>query len=108
MSEESPGFGPKVTEDDIAALITKADYHQFPGTTVTVCCLTLKNGYNVVGESACADPGNFDKDYGENLARKDAFNKVWALEGYLLRQRLADGELTDALDSVVNEMFGDD
>lgn len=34
-------------------------YYVFPGTTLTVCALTLRNGFQVVGESAAASPENF-------------------------------------------------
>lgn len=109
MSNESPGNGPKVTEESIKALVVEEAYHRFPGTTVTVCCLTLANGYNSVGVSACADPANFDAEYGMKLAREEAANKVWALEGYLLRQRLHDGEVTggipnDEVDALVEDL----
>ena len=63
-------------------------YHVFPGTTVTVCCLSLENGFTVVGESACASPANFDEELGRKIARQNAREKIWALEGYALRQKL--------------------
>jgi hypothetical protein len=57
---------------------------------LTFCVLTLRNGFTVTGESACASPANFDPQIGRDIARKNAREKVWALEGYLLKQRLAD------------------
>lgn len=77
--------GIHLTQTDVDNLIAKADFHVFPDTTVTACCLTLKNGYNVVGTSACVDPANFDEVLGRVLARKDAAQKIWALEGYALK-----------------------
>ena len=79
---------PTVTKEQIDSVITAIDYHVFPNTTVTICLLTLENGFTVTGESACADPRNFDKFKGEYYALEDAKNKIWRLEGYLLRQRL--------------------
>jgi Phage protein (N4 Gp49/phage Sf6 gene 66) family len=38
--------------------------------------------------SAAASPENFDAEIGEKIAYADARNRMWALEGYLLRQRL--------------------
>jgi hypothetical protein len=61
----------------------------FPNTTLTVCALTLKNGFHVVGESAAASPENFDQEIGRKIARDNARSKIWALEGYLLRSKLA-------------------
>lgn len=80
---------PRITPDHIESVIVGEDYHVFPGTTVTVCCLELKNGYNVLGESACASPENFDRDLGMKLARDNAKNKIWQLEGYALREKLS-------------------
>jgi len=79
---------PRLTPDDIDAAIVAEDYHVFPGTTMTVCCLTLRNGFSVVGESAAASPENFDEDIGRKIARRNARDKIWSLEGYLLKQRL--------------------
>lgn len=80
---------PRLNSDMIDATIVSEQYHVFPGTTLTVCALTLRNGYIVTGESAAASPENFDKAIGRKIARENARNKIWGLEGYLLRERLA-------------------
>lgn len=80
---------PRLTPDLIDAAIVSEQYHVFPGTTMTVCALSLRNGYIVTGESAAASPENFDKEIGRKIARDNARNKIWALEGYLLREKLA-------------------
>lgn len=80
---------PRLNPDMIDAAISSEQYHVFPGTTMTVCALTLRNGYIVTGESAAASPENFDKAIGRKIARDNARNKIWALEGYLLREKLA-------------------
>lgn len=80
---------PRLNPEMIDAAITSEQYHVFPGTTMTVCALTLRNGYIVTGESAAASPENFDKEIGRKIARENARNKIWALEGYLLREKLA-------------------
>jgi hypothetical protein len=82
---------PRVIAEHIESVIVKEDYYVFPGTCLTVCCLTLKNGFNVTGESACASIENFDKELGEKIARKSAVNKIWSLEGYALKERLYNG-----------------
>lgn len=94
--EEKGLTAPRVTKEMVEGAIIGSDFHVFPGTTVTVCCLKLYNGFTVTGESACASPENFDTELGEKIAHDDAMNKIWQLEGYLLRQRLYDGTLTDA------------
>lgn len=80
---------PRVTPGMIEAAIVGEDYHVFGGSTLTVCCLTLKNGFTVTGESACASPENFDAELGRKIARDNAKQKIWALEGYALRNKLA-------------------
>lgn len=79
---------PRLTPDHISNKIKEIRFHHFPGTTLTVCALELENGFQVVGESAAASPENFNEEIGRNIAFDNARNKIWALEGYLLRQRL--------------------
>jgi len=79
---------PRLTPGMIDAVILAEAYHVFPGTTMTVCCITLRNGYHVVGESAAASPENFDEEIGRTIARRNARDKIWSLEGYLLKERL--------------------
>lgn len=80
---------PRLSPEKIDAVIVAEDFHVFPGTTLTVCCLKLKNGFTVTGESAAASPENFDVDIGKKIARSNARDKIWALEGYALRERLS-------------------
>lgn len=56
---------------------------------LTICILTLRNGFTIVGKSACASPENYDAELGGKIAREDARKQIWALEGYLLRSKLA-------------------
>ncbi len=56
---------------------------------LTFCVLTLKNGFTVSGESACASKQNFDAELGRKIARENAVNKLWPLMGYELKQRLS-------------------
>lgn len=80
---------PRLNPAMIDATIVGEAYHVFPGTTLTVCALTLRNGFMVTGESAAASPANFDAELGKKIARDNARNKIWAFEGYLLRERLS-------------------
>lgn len=57
---------------------------------LTFCVLVLRNGFTVTGESACASPENFDAEIGRKIARENAVNKIWLLEGYLLKQKLSE------------------
>lgn len=83
---------PRVTPSHIDAIIKHEQYMVFDGTTVTVCALTLENGFVVVGESAAASPSNFDYEIGKRIAKENARNKIWALEGYRLRSQLAESK----------------
>lgn len=83
---------PRITPALIDGRIVGEQYHVFPGTTVTVCLLHLSNGFTVTGESACASPENFNTEIGQKIARQNAREKIWALEGYLLREKLAIAE----------------
>ena len=65
-----------------------------PLDLLTFCIITLKNGFTVTGESACASPENFDADIGKAIANSNARDKIWLLEGYLLKQRLFEQENT--------------
>lgn len=79
---------PRLTPELIDDAIASEDYHVFTGSQLTVCCLTLRNGFTVTGESACASPENFDAELGRKIARGNARDKIWMLEGYLLKERL--------------------
>jgi hypothetical protein len=79
---------PRITPEYLDSIIVSKQFHVFEGTCFTTCLLTLTNGFNVLGESACASPSNFNKELGEKIAFDNARNKLWLLEGYLLKQRL--------------------
>lgn len=57
---------------------------------LTVCVLVLKNGFTIVGKSACASIENYNAEIGAKIARDDARKQIWALEGYHLRHLLSE------------------
>ncbi|CCG40153.1 Gp49 family protein [Magnetospirillum molischianum] len=79
--------GEKVTKEHIESRIAKTDFLVLPGTTVTICSITLDNGYSVRGESACVDPTNYRHEISEKIAFDNAFNQLWPLFGFLLAER---------------------
>lgn len=79
---------PRLTPELIDSKIIKEDYYVFPNTTLTICRLELENGYSCTGESAAVSLDNFDKEIGRKIARDNARDKIWSLEGYLLKQKL--------------------
>ena len=102
--------GPRITPKDIEAVIAQETYftasegflgHAWANATdaraikppehldrVTICVLTLKNGYTIVGTSACASPENFDATIGRKIARQNATQQIWPLLAYALRSVL--------------------
>lgn len=96
----------RVTPDDIEACIVSEWYINaatgvvpdesqppvpsgHPLECLTFCVLVLRNGFTVTGESACASPLNFDAEIGRKIARQNAVQKIWPLEGYLLKEKMA-------------------
>ncbi|QYN79884.1 hypothetical protein [Kosakonia phage Kc283] len=63
---------------------------------LTVCVLVLENGFTIVGHSACASPENFNFEIGCDVARENAIEQIWLLEGYRLKQRLFEEAQTKA------------
>lgn len=78
---------PRVTPADVENEIAAEQFIRATGC-LTICVLTLKNGFTVVGDSACASPENFNAELGQKIARNDATQKIWPLLGFRLRDRL--------------------
>jgi hypothetical protein len=78
----------KVTLDGIKAKIKGETYLVLPDGRTTLCILDLENGYTIKGMSACVDPAEFDLNLGRKYAFEDAFKQIWALEGYLLAEKM--------------------
>jgi len=79
---------PRLKPADIDAVIMSESFTVLPSGRVTVCELTLRNGFTVRGESAVVCIENFNAQIGERVARENARKKGWELEGYLLRERM--------------------
>ena len=93
---------PRITPADIEAEIAEV-YYFLPGIKlgvpedhplrmVTFCVLVLRNGFTVVGHSACASPENFNDEIGRKIAREKAVEQIWPLLGYELRSKLSEGK----------------
>lgn len=81
--ESSPA--PRVTKEYMESRIVNREFFKI-GETVTMCHLTLDNGYSVRGESACVRPENYNKEIGERIAYDNAFDELWPLFGFLLAE----------------------
>jgi hypothetical protein len=60
-----------------------------PAGNVTLCILILRNGFVIVGKSACVNSANFNEETGKRLAREDAIKQITPFLGW----RLADARL---------------
>lgn len=57
-------------------------------SVVTICVIVFKNGFVQIGQSAPADPENFNTELGRKFAREDAIRKSWPLFGFALCDQL--------------------
>lgn len=101
IKEAGADKAPRITPDHIKSKVVSESYIN-AGEAVTdngepfhdslrlltFCVLVLENGFTVTGESACASPENFNEEIGRKIAYDNAIDKVWLLEGYLLKQNL--------------------
>ena len=85
---------PRVTPADIDALMARVSHVYFVHETSTFCHAFLDGSfYLVTGHSACVSKENFDHALGRKIAYQNMLesmrNKLWELEGYVLRKSLA-------------------
>lgn len=83
---------PRVTLAELEANIADVEFVVFVtkrGKVLRWCVLTTASGFAVTGDpSAAVSPANDDQATGELIARKNAVDKLWALMGYALAERL--------------------
>lgn len=87
INTEDPN-GRKVTPDLIEEKIDKVEYQLLEDSLLTICIITMKNEFQFVGTSTCADPKIFTKEKGEQVAYQKAFDQIFPMEGYLLKEKL--------------------
>lgn len=79
----------KITIEYITKLIEEAETQEAVfWDKELVISYKLYNGFTVLGRAACVDPKNFVLEIGRDIAKKDAINQMWLLEGYLLQNRI--------------------
>ncbi len=81
---------PRITRETIEDRIAAARWHG--EGQLTMCVLTMANGYMIVGKSAPASPENFNEALGKKYAYEDCIRQAFALEGYLLCQQQTDAK----------------
>lgn len=87
---------PRVTPDRINLLMARVQFTFSTQGSSTFCHAFLDGDFFLAtGHSACVSKQNFNEELGQKIAKdnvlKAAGDKLWELEGYALRQRLADG-----------------
>lgn len=95
ICDKGANVAPRVTKDDVLAEIVGESYTVLPSGRVTVCELTLRNGFTVRGESAVVFIENFNAEIGRKVARENAESQVWQLLGFLLRHGAAGAATTE-------------
>jgi len=78
-----------ITESSIKDRIKEVTYNivDLPeGPRMTLCFITMKGGFVVTGQSACISTDDFNKGLGEKYAYEQAFEKLWELEGYRVKE----------------------
>lgn len=80
---------PRVTIEMIMGEIDRKIFQRIEDTNVTICVLILKNGFSVIGHSACVSNENFNEEIGNELAMKNAIDQCWQLFGFKLACDLA-------------------
>lgn len=70
----------RLTKDEIKAQILGVEF--VATGKITMCILTSKCGYQIIGTSGTIDTSKFDVELGNKYALEDAFNKLWAFEAY--------------------------
>ena len=78
---------PRLTPELIDSKIKEKSFYKLT-ERLTVCVVTLKNGFELIGESSCVSADNYNKEIGEKISFENARNKIWELEGYLLKENL--------------------
>lgn len=81
----------KLTKSDIEKVITGKKF--FCDELLTICVLTLHDTFKVIGESACIDPKEYNRELGEKNAYNVAFEKIWELESYRIKTQKPQPEI---------------
>lgn len=100
---------PRVTPADIEANIAHTEIVKRvspSGRVLRWAVLTTRNGFAVTGEPSCAvSPANDDAELGEKLAIENAKDRLWALMGYALSEKLSRlPELRELIARVAHEV----
>lgn len=88
MTREIPN---PITKEFLEAEAQSIKFTHITGT-LTHCAITVEGGFIFTGESACADPANYDPVIGEQYAYEKAIDSMWLPYGFLLKHQLMEKE----------------
>lgn len=88
MTREIPN---PITKEFLEAEVQSVKFTHITGT-LTHCAITVEGGFIFTGESACADPANYDPVIGEQYAYEKAIDSMWLPYGFLLKRQLMEKE----------------
>lgn len=69
-------------ENNFGQFLKQVHFYRIPNTTVTICAVTLDNGFTLIGKSACVYENSFNQELGEELAAQDALNQLGPFIGF--------------------------
>ena len=88
---------PRVTLVGVHEKVQTVEYVNFTSASGQILCwavLTLENGFAITGKpSVAVSPENNDIALSRKIAINNAMEEIWELEGYLLKQKLYEGDL---------------
>lgn len=105
MSSKIVIAGKSVTPQDVEKSVVKEEYTKL-GKKITVCHMTLSNGYEVIGYSGVVDESLYNKEIGERVARDKALNEVWSHLGSILQNQIFDSEYDKKCEEYVEFLRG--
>jgi hypothetical protein len=95
-----------IKEEQIKAKIKDAVYVVMPDGRTTICQIQLANGFSVIGTSSCINKNDFNLTLGREIAYKNAFEKIWELEGYLAMNKLIALPVVDPMKKPRKHKYG--
>jgi hypothetical protein len=76
-----------VTKEMVEASIAKVEDFKL-GDKTTAVLITMTNGFEVLGTSACVDASNYVHEIGVEYATERAKNKIWELLAFNLQDKV--------------------
>jgi hypothetical protein len=77
----------QLTLEDILSKINNMTFHHPEKTTMTICVITLNNGFSITGEHAYVDFKEYDFELGCEHAKEKAISKIWEFESFLIKEK---------------------